>query len=343
MKRPFLAAILSLAALPLAFAQTTIDKPAATIKLVRQEMISVRQFKADVDKIESAIGKKLTDEQRRQLLDGKIDVMLFTQYCEREKIMVSDAQVNEALAKMKSQLGAGADDAKLDLALKSQGVLLDAKSYARQQLLLSSYLQSKKADELKAIKEPTSDEVLKAYELYKSQLVRPDTVRASVIYADQRNMGADEKKKSSDAIRQVAAQLKANPGKFDELMLRAQDAGSGIKATPTFYVEKTPQMVQVYGNKFLDTVFKMKAGEVSEVIENEAGLQVVRVNEVLPQKLLALSDPAPGLNNATVQDYLKYMLAQQKQGEVLEKIQSDLHTQLRKEGSVKVYDENLKF
>jgi parvulin-like peptidyl-prolyl isomerase len=343
MKRSIAVALLCIGAAAAAVAQTTIDKPAATIKLIRQEVISVRQLKADADRMEGAIGKKLTADQRRQLLEGKIDTLLFFQFCEREKILVSDAEVNAAIGKLKTQLGAGTDDAKLEIALRSQGILLDAKTYARQQLLMGNFLQAKKASDLKALKEPSADEVLKAYEFSKSQLVRPDTIRASVIFVDFRGLSADDKKKATDAIRQVAGQLKNNPSKFDEFLLKAGDQGAVYKATPSFYVEKTPQSISIYGSQFVDQVFKMKTGELSDIIENEAGLQIVRVNEVLPQKLLTLSDPIPGNPNATVQDYLKYQLMTQRQNEILAKIQSDLHDQLRSEGSVKVFEENLNF
>jgi len=335
-------AILSLS-LTAAIAQTTIDKPAATVKLTRLEMISVRQFKSNLEKIETAIGKKLTAEQRQQLLDKMIDELLFAQYCERERIVVSDAEIAAALGQMKSSLGPGADDAKLEIALRAQGIYLDARSYARQQLLLQAYLKAKKADELKAVKEPTSDEILQAYELYKSQMVRPDTVRVSVIYVDLRSLSGDDKKKASDALRQAASAIKASPSRFDEYVLRAADAGSLFKANSNFYVEKTPQAISVYGNTFVDTVFGMKVGDVSAVIENEAGLQVVRVNEILPQKMLTLTDPLPNNPNATVQDYIKYMLATKKQQEVLGKIQDELHDILRKSSEVKIFTENLTF
>jgi parvulin-like peptidyl-prolyl isomerase len=343
MKRSLIAALFLMTAAVSLAAQTTIDKPAATVKLIRQEVISVRQFKANIDKLESTIGQKLTADQRRQLLDKMIDDTLFAQFCEREKIITSDAEINAALAQMKSSLGPGADDAKLELALRGQGVYMDARSYARQQLLLQAYMKTRKADDLKAIKEPTSDDILKAYELYKSQLVRPDTMRVSVIFVDLRNMNADDKKKSAATLRQIAAQLKGNPARFDEFVLRATDAGSGYKANSNFYVEKTPQAMATYGNQFIDIVFKMKPGDVSDVIENEAGLQIVRANEVLPQKMLTLSDPLPGNPNATVQDYVKYMITTQRQNEVLARIQGDLHDLLRKSADVKIYEENLNF
>jgi hypothetical protein len=90
------------------FAQTSIDKPAATFKLTRQEVISVRQLRADIDRLENATGAKLTVDQRKDVLDARINSMLFLQFCEREKISVSDAQVNAAVAQLRSQLGSNA-------------------------------------------------------------------------------------------------------------------------------------------------------------------------------------------------------------------------------------------
>jgi parvulin-like peptidyl-prolyl isomerase len=344
MKRPILAAALCFLAVISAMAQTSIDKPAATLKLIRQEVISVRQYKSGVEKVEAAVGQKLSAEQRKQFLDKMIDDYLFMQYCEREKILVSDAEVGAALAQMKSSLGPGADDAKLEIALRGQGIFLDAKTYAKEQLLLQSYLKTRKADELKAIQPPSSDEILKAYELYKSQLVRPDTLRVSVIFVDLRTIaGAEDKRKAADALRQAAGQIKGSSSKFDEVSLKAGDPGSLIKANSNFYIEKTPQAVATYGNQLIDAAFKMKAGEVSDLLENEAGLQILRVNEILPQKMLSLSDPLPGNPKATVQDYLKYVIGTQRQNEVLGKIQSDLHDLLRKQATVQIFSDNLVF
>jgi len=325
------------------FGQTSIDKPAATLKLTRLEVISSRLFKADIEKLESAAGKKLGDDLRRQVLENRINGMLFFQFCEREKILAPENEINAALSQLKANLGPGADDAKLEVLLRSQGILLDAKTYARQQILLKYFIQTKRADDLKSVREPTADDILKSYELLKSQLVRPDTVRVSVLYAEYRNMGAEEKKKAADAIKQASQQLRTAPGKFDELMLKASESGSILKATTAVLVEKTPQYLELYGRQFMDTVFGLKANDLSEIIENEAGIQIVRVNEVLPQKQLGLSDPVPGQPNATVQDLIKYNIAMERQNAVLQKIQDGLVAQLRKEATVKIYEENLKF
>lgn len=341
MKRSFLA-FLFVTFSALLMAQVSIDKPAATLKLTKQEIISVRQLKADIEKIEALTKKKLTPEQQKQLLDAKINSLLFFQYCDRERILAPEVQINTAITKLKANLGPNADDAALVAAFQAQGILVDPRTYIKQQILFETYLRTKKADALKNLQPPTSADVLKAYDLLKANLVRPDTLRLSVIYVDLRSLSPDDKKKAADAMRQVAAQLKTAPEKFDELMIRATDAGALYKATPSIYVEKTPQFQQLYGELFMDRAFKLKAGEQSDLIENEAGLQIVRVNEVLPQKQLTLADTIPG-KQGTVQDLIMQNLAQERQASFLASIQEELIAQLRKESEVKIYEENLNF
>ncbi len=338
-----IAAIIALI-LPLAAAGAqSIDKPAATVKLIKLEVYSVLQYKADIDKVEAAVGRKLDAPTRRQLLDSQLNAMLFKQYCDREKIIVSDADVNNGITEMKQQIGANTDDKQLEAAMRSQGIFNDPKVYVRQQLLLSRYLQAKKADEIKALKSPSPEDILKAYDLQKSSLVRPDTARVSILYVDLRGKSEDDRKKSSELFRGIAAQLKSNASRFDEIMLKAADPQAGYKATVSLLVEKTPQAQNLYGNEFFDAVFKLKAGELSPLIENTAGLQIVRLNESLPQKQLTLSDPVPGQTNATVQDYIAYNLAMKARSDFLQKIQDELLGQLRKEATIKIFEENLAF
>lgn len=333
--------LLLLALVSTGFAQT-IDKPVATLKLTKLEVISLLQFKTDVEKVQSLIGRTLTLDERKQFLDSRIDSLLFFQYCDREKIYASDQEVNAAIAQAKASLGPGADDARFEQALRSQGVFVDPRTYFKQQILFRSYLQAKRQADLKSLQPPSSDEVLKAYELAKANLVRPDTLRLSVIFADFRGLSADAKAKARDAVTQIAAKLKADPSKFDEYVIKSSDAGSLYKASPSIYVSRTQQFQDLYGPTFMDRVFKLKVGEVSDLIENEAGLQIVRVNESLPQKQLSLSDGFPG-QQGTVQDLITQQLLAQKQQKLLSSIEADLVAGLRKEATVKVYEDNLNF
>lgn len=335
---PIFFAAIGLAALG---AQTTIDKPAATIKLTRQEVISVRQIKTDVERLEKATGTKFTAAQIKQVLDARVNSMLFIQFCEREKISVSDTDVNNALAQMKANLGAKATDADLEAALKTSGVFVEPKVYVRQRLLFESYVQTKRADELKAVLvQPTADEILKAYDLAKASLVRPDTMRVSVLYVDTRGKSDADAKNAKDALLAIASALRLNPAKFDEYMLRAGDA-AGYKAIPSLYLEKTSQNRTLFGADLFDATFKLKQGEISSVVESPTGFRIVRANEFLPQKQLGLADPVPGNQNITVQEYLAYQVASDKEAKFMDRLEAELIQKLRVEASIKTFDENL--
>ncbi len=337
---PALFALVGLAALG---AQTSIDKPAATIKLVKQEVISVRQIKTDVQRLEKAAGITFTAEQIKQVLDARINSLLFVQFCEREKISVSDTDINNALAQMKSSLGAKATDEDLESQLRASGVFVEPKVYVRQRLLFETYVQTKRKDELKTILvAPSADEILKAYDLAKASLVRPDTMRVSVLYVDTRLKSDADAKKAKDTLQSVASALKVNPTKFDEYMLRSSDA-AGYKSIPSLYIEKTAQNKSLFGEDLFDVVFKLKAGDISGMVESPTGYRIVRANEFLPQKQLGLADPVPGNQNMTIQQFIAYQVASAKEAQFMDKLEADLITKLRGEASIKTFDENLKW
>jgi hypothetical protein len=342
MKKIFLS-LFAVACVLASGAQTTIDKPAATIKLTKQEVISVRQIKADVERLEAASGLKFTVEQIKQVLDARVNSLLFVQFCDREKITVQDSDVTKALSQMKANLGAKATDADLENSMRASGVFVEPKIYVRQRLLFESYVQTKRADELKAIMAaPTADEILKAYDLAKASLVRPDTMRVSILYVDTRGKSDADAKKAKDALSTIASALRLNPTKFDEYLLRAGDA-AGYKAIASFYMEKTTQNKSLFGADLFDTVFKLRVGDISPVVESPTGYRVVRANEFLAQKQLGLADTVPGNQNMTVQDFLSYQVASDKESKFMDKTEADLIAQLRSEATIKTFDENLKW
>ncbi len=324
-------------------AQTTIDKPAATIKLTRQEVISMRQIRTDVERLEKTTGLKFTLDQIKDVLNARINSMLFVQFCEREKIVVDKKEIDLALTQMRSALGAKATNADLETSLRSNGVFVEPEVYVRQRILFDRYVETKRAAELKAaLVPPTADEILKAYDLAKATLVRPDTVRLSVLYVDTRGKSEADAAKSKEILQNLSSTLKLNPSKFDELVLRSGDA-AGYRSIASLYVQKTADYKTMFGPEFFDTIFKLKVGDISGVIVSPTGYRIARANEFLPQKQLGLSDTVPGNQNMTVQEFLTYQLASEKESVFMDKLEADLIAKLRTEASIKIYDENLKW
>ncbi len=343
MIKRFLPGILLFGLLQFLGAQTTIDKTVATIKLVKTEAISQRQLKTDVENLQKATGATFTLDQIKQVLDARINSLLFVQYCEREKISVPDSEVNKAVAQMKASLGSAATDADLEKQLKATGVFVAPKVYVKQRMLFETYVQAKHADGLKAVlQQPSADEILKAYDLSKASLVRPDTMRVSVLYVDTRGKSEADAKKGRDSLQSVANALKINSAKFDEYMLRAGDE-AGYKSIPSLYIEKTTQNKALFGSELFDTVFKLKTGEISPVVESPTGYRIVRANEFLPQKQLGLADTVPGNPNMTIQQFLAVQVAQDKQSTFLDTLEKELIEKLKAEASIKIFEEQLKW
>jgi parvulin-like peptidyl-prolyl isomerase len=342
MKR-VLSAIIAILFLSIAGAQTTIDKPAATIKLSRQEVVSVRQLRSDVERLEKAAGVKFSVEQIKQVLDARINSLLFVQFCEREKIVVSDADVTKALTQMKASIGQAATDADIEASLRASGVFVEPRVYIRQRLLFEAYVKSRKATELKAaLAAPTPDDILKAYDLAKASLVRPDTMRVSVLYVDTRGRSDADSKKAKETLQSLANNLKINPARFDEYMLRASES-AGYKSIPSLYMEKTSQNKTLFGADLFDAVFKLKVGDISAMIESPTGFRIVRANEFLPQKQLGLSDTVPGNQNMTLQEFLMYQVAEEKEMRFMDSLEAELIEKLRTEATIKIFEDNLKW
>jgi parvulin-like peptidyl-prolyl isomerase len=324
-------------------AQTTIDKPAATIKLTRQEVISMRQIRTDVERLEKTTGLKFTADQIKDVLNARINSMLFVQFCEKEKILVDKKEIEQALAQMTASISPKATIADLEASLRSNGVFVEPEVYVRQRILFERYVDTKRAAELKAARvPPTADEILKAYDLAKASLVRPDTVRLSVLYVDTRGKSDADAAKLKDTLQAISGTLKVNPAKFDELILRSGDA-AGYKSIASLYVQKTAEYKTMFGAEFFDAVFKLKTGEISGMIASPTGFRIVRSNEFLAQKQLGLSDTVPGNQNMTVQEFLAYQLASEKESAFMDKLEAELIAKLRTDASIKIFEENLKW
>jgi len=353
-------AALLLCAVSVAQAQTPIKKgqPAFTVKLTKNEMYSVDDLNAGIARMEKNLLVRLNpqlgqaDKEKARieylaavkpkLLDAQIGEAMFRQFCDREKIQVSDADVAKYIARLKAQLGASSEsDGALEQALAvNQGVVLDLKTYARQRLLLRNYIQSKRAAELKALKAPTPEEILAAYEEMKPNLLVPETARISIVFIDYGKKGPEERKKAQDTMRGLAAKVKDDKSAFDKLLLGSLDPSAGYLAKTSYVVMNIKE--GAYDPEFVGTVFALKPGEISGLIESSNGLQIIRLNDKSEAKQLALYDAVPGANNLSVQDLIAEQLVGLSQESYSVKVFAEIMNQLRGEAAVTIMQENLR-
>lgn len=338
MKQRILALLACAALVAPLFAQG-LTTPMATVRLTKTEIISERQFRDDVAKVEKMRGRALSAEERKAFLDDMIDDLLFAQMCERDGIKTTDSEVNAMIAQVRSQLGQNVTDAQFEQYLTSQGVALaDYRTLVRKQILQQKWLQAAKTNEIRAIPPVTPQEILSNYELLKAQLVQPESARIALVFYPFQADTQAERDKGAQTIRSIQDRL-AKGESFDSVRLKAADLTYG--ASPDHLVPRTPSGIQILarygiGREQFDMIFALRDGTNTAPFQTQAGWFIVRKFETFPQKQLELSDPvAPG-QTLTVQAWLAQQIAGQRQQEFIAKTFSELRDQLRKQAEVRI-------
>ncbi|MDR0455579.1 MAG: SurA N-terminal domain-containing protein [Treponema sp.] len=327
------------------FAQTDLQ-PAAIVNLTRSEPITVKQFRTEVERVEKSARRSLSDKERRDVLDSMINERLAIQAAEKEKITISENEVNQQINQLKNQMvqaiGRQPTDAEFAAAIKNE-TGLDISTFrdqARRQLTTQKYLMSKKQSSFDNIKAPTDADITSAYNLTKSQFVRPDTVRFSMIQVEY-GSDAASKSKAKELADKLIREIGTSPSKFDEVVLRGQAPNSGYQAGDGGYLPRNMEAAQVVGQDFITIVFNLKQGEVSKLMDGLRGYQVVKVTETYAQKNLELDDIFQLGSRMTVRNYIGNSLLQERQMEVLTKATQELVAELRAGKTFQVFEKNL--
>jgi parvulin-like peptidyl-prolyl isomerase len=321
-------------------------QPAAIVNLTKNEPITVRQLRTEVERMEKARGRPLTKEERLQLLDVMINEKLAIQAAEKEKIVISENEVNSQIQQLRStlaqQLGRQPTDAEFNMAVKNEsGMELAAfRDQLRKQMIVQKYLLAKKEPLLKSVKEPTEAEIVEQYNLARAQFIRPETVRFSMIQVPY-GPDAASRSKARDLANSLVKEIGSNPSKFDEVVTKSYAPNSGYIAGDGGFLPRNHEAQNVVGQDFINTAFNLKQGEVSKLIEGVPGYQIIKITENYSMKNLELDDIIQPGSSVRVRDYIKQALLNERQQSVLAKASEELISDLRKGNPFRVYENNL--
>ncbi len=349
MKRLIVPLIIMAAAVSAAGADP-IDKTVATVRLTRPQVITVLQLRRQIDPLETQARRALSKDERRMVLDGLIARALIEQASERDKIVVSDAEVNARVDQMKKStaqsLGLGRDlsDADLRQLVASTGVTWDEYiKNMKYQILLTSYARAKKKAELDAVKPPTEEQVRSYYDANKKDFFIDDYLRIRHIFVDTRSLTAkDDRDKAARRADDILKELRGGTA-FEDLVLKySDDQASKYRQGDYGYISRVDeQRRQLLGKDFIDSVFRLKKGETSGVLQSSIGLHVVRVDERFDAKLLGFDEKVPPTMQVTVKELIRQNLTGQAQSDALTRALEGIVKDLRQKAEVKVVEDNL--
>lgn len=349
MKRLLSVFLLLLCAAPVMFAQI-IDKPVATVKLTKVEVISAKQFRQRIEALEARTGQVIALEDRKQLLDLLVSEILINQAAAKEGITVSQAELDARIQLAKQSGGAGLNlnreltDAEFRALLQQNGMDWDEyQTQLREAVVQQKYVMQKKKAFFDKIAPPTAGEIEDFYETNKAAFVAPDMVRFQHIFIDTRNLPSkEEKDKARHRAEEVYRELQSGASFADLVVKYSDDRNSRYKGGDFGYLRRDDQArKQLLGREFFEAPFKMKVGEVSGVLASNIGFHIIKVTEKIPFKLLGLDDPIPPQNSSTVREQISAQLLQRKQGEYYQQALMDLIDEVKKKADIKIFEENL--
>jgi len=345
MKRLLFSTFLAFFLAGLVFAQADLQ-PAAIVNLTRTEPITVRQLRTEVERMERSARRTLNEQERREVLDVMINERLAIQAAERDRVTISEneitQQVNQLRAQMVQAIGRQPTDAEFATAVRNEtGLEIPAfREQLRRQLIVQKYLMAQKQSTIESIRIPTEEEIVSTFNLSRSDFVRPETVRFSMI---QVPFGADAaaKTRARELADRLVREIGGSASKFDEVSLRGQAANSGYQAGDGGYLPRNREAAQIVGQEFITVAFSLSQGEVSRVIEGQIGYQIIKITETYGMRSLELDDIFQLGTRITVRDYIGNTLLQRRQMEVITQASQELVAELRAGRTFQVFDRNL--
>jgi parvulin-like peptidyl-prolyl isomerase len=296
--------------------------------------------------METTVKRTLTRVERRQLLDVMINERLVLQAAERDRILVTDNEINQHFNELRNilaqNLGRQPTEAEFAQAVRNE-FGMDVQTYREQvkrQIIAQKYLMAKKADLINSIKTPTEQEITSEYNMLKSDLVRPETVRFSMI---QVLYGPDaaSRTRARDLANNLLREIGSNSNKFDEVAARHITPNSGYVAGDAGFLPRNNEARNLVGQNLMDAAFGLRQGQVSNLIEGVQGFHIIKVTENYAQKNLELDDILQLGTNLTVRNYIGQGLLNQRQQMIVAQATEELITELRANRSFQVFENNL--
>jgi len=351
MKRALFVVLLAALAAGLASAQTiTAAKQVATVKLTRMENITVNQLRPQVEAWEKNYSKTATLEDKKTVLTGLVNRSLLEQAAERDKIVVSEAELNAKIAEYKQvtaqQRGLAREltDAELQALVKASGVTWDAFTRnLKYTVLISSYVRAKRKAELDAVKAPSDQECRDYYDANKKNFFVDDYTRTRQIYLDTRNLTTkDEREKAAKQAEDILRQLKAGTAFADLAAKYSEDTSTKYKGGDMGWLPRdNAALPQSLGRGFWEAIFKLKPGETSAVLASNIGLHIVQCDETIGAKLVGFDEKVPPRYEYTVKEFIRANLLAAKQQEALYAALQNIFDELRKVAEIKIFEDNL--
>ena len=186
MKRRSILAAAALALFATTASAQVLDRPVAIVRLTETVNIGQRELRQQVDLLEQQMGRQLTQDQRREVLEAQIGDVLLNQAAARANIRVSQDEIQQAIDTQRQSLGQPVSDAQFRQMVQQQmGMSWD--QYVEEvtnRLIQEQFILQEAQGQFNSIDEPTNREIRQVYEENAQQFTNPAMVRFDHLFFD---------------------------------------------------------------------------------------------------------------------------------------------------------------
>ena len=347
MKKFTLAFVILLVAAGALFAQADLQ-PLVVVNLnnKKNETITVKQLKTRVRSYEKQIGKSLSIDDKKKVLDSLIDEKLMLQAAANAGISIPDSTVDQYfIQSLNQQIGGNFTEKELsDYVQKTQNVTLDQlltqqlgmnveeyKAYLKSQLIIQQYVVSQKQSEIQRVT-PSDEEIRMFYDANKASFVQSDMAKTFVVIVPKNN-DPDAAKNKLNEFRNKYKDKKITK---EQLIAQSKLADSGFQAGEILLPKNAMASTSLgISDVMLLTMFKENEGFVSDLIETPTDYKFIVILKKYEAKILSISDLVQPETTVTVYDYIRANLGQQKQLQFVQTVAQEMAAEINTPENVK--------
>lgn len=328
--------IIALVLLTTILSAATISSPAATVNLTKNKVITMETLNKEVE-FYSSNGVEVS---QLDVLNSLIDEILIEQGAARDGYSVTDSEVEQLYASQKqsveAQNGVSLTDAEFtSLVEDTYGTVQDYKDYLKLQYLTQIYVSGAKADVLAQVAEPTDSEIRAWYRQNSTTFTLPERVRLSLIAMEKTGDSAVDAEKKAK-LEACYSDIKSGKITFEKgVQLYTEDTASLSNGGDWGFMADTSSTRASMGDKFVDTVMLMDAGDIEGVFETPYIYAIVKCTVHADPSILGLDDVIEEYG-LTVREYIRQGLTYQNSQYSFINAYNELLADLRKQAKINI-------
>ena len=297
---------------------------------VNTEIITLSSIEARVQALKQKYMENVDEKQiLQEALDTMIDEKLLIQHGKKMGFEIDDITVDAAIKNIEKKNSL--EEGQLEFMLESEGRSIDAyKNHIRDQILVSKVTRFEMGSRVSISKR----KIEKYYHDNQKEFWEPGKVRVRhILILFEKGASEITRKKKNKKIKKVLAELKEGKDFAEAAKEYSEDVSASMGGDLGFVLKG--QMVP----EFEKAVYRLKEGEISDVVETKYGYHIVKAEKIQNGRTLPFKEVEGKIKNTLLSKKQKSAY-QDWMGELRESafIEISLFKESKKDSNSKIFD-----